>query len=83
MMGKGKRNGRSKYRIVVHSAKYMKQKKEQEALRKRVKDMKEGNIFTGEMKVMLPIILPGKDGKSVVLTKTSEEIFHGEEVNHA
>lgn len=73
-MGKGKRNSRSRYRIVVHSAKYMKQKKEQEALRKRVKDLKEGNIFTGEMKIALPIILPGKDGKPIILAKIGDKV---------
>lgn len=51
-MGKGKRNRQNRYRIVMHSAAYYKQKREFEARKKlkaRQKEMREGNIFSGEL----------------------------------
>ena len=61
-MGKGSRNHSSRYRIVVHSAAYMKQKKASNArkmLKKRQKEMREGNIFSGLIKggIVLPSVL--------------------------
>ena len=82
-MGKGKRNGRKPYRIVVHSAAYMKKKRILDARKKAIRN---GEIFTGaEIKVM-PMILPHavvdlfneiNKNKRIV---QGEEIFHGKEV---
>ncbi len=52
-MGKGKRSGRSTYRRVKHSAAYYKRKREFEARKKAIKN---GEIYTGEMKVVIPLL---------------------------
>lgn len=52
LVGKGGRNHASRYRIVVHSAEYMKKK---HAFEKRKKMIRNGEIFTGvEINVPLP-----------------------------
>lgn len=50
-MGKGKRNCKSHFKVILRSPEYMRKKR---ALEARKRDLRNGNIFVGEMKVSKP-----------------------------
>jgi len=74
-MGKDRRNGRSRYRIVVHSAEYIKSKRAFEARKKALRDKE---IFTGA--IILPPLINGGIVSKEIAKKLRLDQIHDNEV---
>lgn len=76
-MGKGKRNVRKNYRIVVHSAEYYRKQRELKTKRQRAKDIRDGNIFfDGEAELELKVEL-NPLGKPILLALSKKKEPNG------